>query len=211
MKKILFIIAAAAMFACAASAQTYDYVLTKGNSVSSVKWVETAVDGGKTIDIRIGDKKFNQNVDASRKTTRWHYTYAKEGTDYEVTLSGGVYTIKGKLKGKDINKTEKSKGYAWLQNISYKGGVALKRKGETLTYECFRMDDASLNTMQVTNIGQETVNGKTANHLKITPTGVKAKLWSCHEYCNPETGVMVSYRAVEGVPGTPETVWTIKD
>ena len=52
MKKTLFIIAAAAMFACAASAQTYDYVLTKGNSVSSVKWVETAVDGGKTIDIK---------------------------------------------------------------------------------------------------------------------------------------------------------------
>lgn len=210
MRKAIIIAVVAALLAVSANAQTYDYVLTKGKEVSSVKWVETAVSDGKTIDIQIGDKKFNQNVDESRKTTRWHYTYAKENTDYEVTLKDGVYTFKGKLKGKNLDNTEKSKGHPWYQNISYKAGLALRNKGESLVYECIRMDNASLNVMQVTNIGQEPVKGKMANHLKVTPTGALAKLWTCHEYCDPDTGVLVSYSAVEGVPGTPETKWSIK-
>lgn len=210
MKSSIIIAATAALLAVSANAQTYDYVLTKGKEVSSVKWVETAVGSGKTIDIQIGDKKFNQNVDASRKTTRWHYTYAKENTDYEVTLKDGIYTFKGKLKGKNLDKTEKSKGHPWYQNISYKAGLTLKHTNEKLVYECIRMDNASINAMQVTNVGQETIKGKAANHLKITPTGALAKLWTCHEYCDPDTGVMVSYSAVEGVPGTPETKWLIK-
>lgn len=210
MKKTVLIAAFAALLSIAVKAQTYDYVLTKGKEVSSVRWVETPAGNGKTIDIRIGDKKFNQSVDASRRTTRWHYTYEKDNTDYEVTLSNGIYTIKGKIKGKDVEKTEKSKGYCWYQNISYKAGLTLKHKDEALTYECIRMDNATLTTMQVTNVGQELIKGKVANHLKVTPTGVKAKLWCCHEYCDPESGAIVSYRAVEGVPGTPETVWLIK-
>ncbi len=203
-------VAVSAFLAVSANAQTYDYVLTKGKETSSVRWVETDEGNGRTIDIHVGGQIFRQTVDNDRKTTYWHYIYDRENTDYEVTLKDGIYTFKGRLKDRTLNKTEKSKGHHWYQNISYKAGVTLKNTGESLVYECIRMDNASLNVMQVTNIGQEPVNGKMANHLKITPTGALAKLWTCHEYCDPDTGVMVSYSAVEGVPGTPETKWTIK-
>lgn len=210
MRKAIIIAVAAALLAVSANAQTYDYVLTKGKEVSSVKWVETPAGNGKAIDIQIGDKKYNQDVDAAKKTTRWHYIYEKDKTDYEVVFSNGIYTIKGTIKGKEVNRQEKSKGYSWYQNISYKGGLALLHKDESLTYECFRPDNSSLTVMTVTNVGQEVIKGKIANHLKVTPAGMMSKLWSCHEFCDPETGILVCYRAVEGVPGTPETVWMIK-
>lgn len=210
MKKLLstlIIICCTGIFACAQT--TYTYSKVRGKEQTKVIWKESTTSNGKDITINDGYKVYSQSVNSNNATIKWHYLNPVNNTDYSVVFDGDTYKIQGKIKGKAVNKEEHTAGYPWCQNISIKGGPLLKKQGQKLEYECIRPDTGGLQRMVATNIGTTTINGICVNDLKVTPAGALSKMWSCHDFCDAKTGVLVKYQAVEGVPGTPETIWIL--
>ena len=212
MEKLAAIILSLFLCGVLSDAQTtvYTYNKTKGKERAKVVWKETVTPDGKDIVLKDGTKTYTQSVNEDDATVKWHYVNTANDTDYTVVFNGDIYRIKGKVKGKAINKEEHTSGYPWCQNISVKGGPLLKKKGDKLTYECIRPDTGGLQHMVATNVGTTTINGIAVNDLKVTPAGALSKMWSCHDFCDASTGVLVKFQAVEGIPGTPETVWILE-
>lgn len=191
-------------------AQQYSYKLTRGKVTSTVQWTEQDNGNGKTITIEpFPGKSYVQKVDARHRTTEWHFTCKSEETDVKITLRDGTYSISGLHKGKKVEKSVKSNGKPWYQNISYASEHLLKKEGEVLTYECFRPDNLDFNTMTATHTGKEELNGINTDKIRINPTGKFAKMWSCHYFIDPARELMICYKAVEGMPGTPLTTWML--
>lgn len=212
MRKLVSIILSLLLCGVLSDAQTtvYTYDKTKGKEKAKVVWQETVTPKGKDVVLKDGSKTYTQSIGADDATVKWHYVNTANGTDYTVVFNGDIYRISGKVKGKAIDKEEHTSGYPWCQNISVKGGPLLKKKGDKLTYECIRPDTGGLQHMVATNVGTTTINGIAVNDLKVTPAGALSKMWSCHDFCDASTGVLVKFQAVEGIPGTPETIWILE-
>lgn len=210
-RKILLAVILSTISCIILEAQEYSYSLTRGKVSSTVHWTEKDLDGGiRTIRISpFPGRVYTQKVDSQCRTVSWHFDDKADNTDLSISLKNGIYTLSGTFKGKAINRTVKSEGYPWYQNISYASGRKLKTKGAALTYECFRPDNLDFQSMIATNIGTENIAGRTTNNIKVCAKGAKGKLWSCNYYADAVSGVLVCYKAVEGLPGTPLTTWML--
>lgn len=156
---------------------------------------------GKRIEIH--------TMDADRTTISFQVIDPDKGTDATVTLNGGIYTFKGKLNGKTIDKTEKSSGHPWYQNPEI-NGIHLFKGKQNLKYDAIRPDNLDLSTLKSTDKGTQTIDGMVVTQLLTTNTGPFAGVWTCSYCFDPKTGVFVLYKSVEGAPGTPETKIRIK-
>lgn len=207
MKKSILILALAAIvtvLSIPSAAQSRSYIKTCGKRTTNITWSGGKSGSGYKYTITTGSQKEYFTMDSQKRTTEWRLVNESKDTDFTVTLSGGVYTFTGKKKGKEVNKTEKSSGQPWYQNIELNGSSVLGGKSN-VKFECIRPDNLDLHTMQVTDKGVMEVEGFKAKLLKATLTGALAGMWSCDYYYDASSGEFVVYKAVEGGPGTPET------
>lgn len=214
MKRILFLILALfASFYFTAAAQESEYTITKGGDKPvKVHWtVKKLSDGNTQLNIIFGCRKSIQVLDRNYRTLSWYLCDSDLDIDAKVVLKDGFYHITGKIKGKNIDRKEKSSGLPWYQNIGLSGGYVLKGANASVTYESVRPSNMEIYPMKSTFVEETTLNGLKVWDMKTSPNGVLSKLWSCHYYiCTSTNGNrFIGYRGVEGAPGTEETVWTL--
>lgn len=216
MKKKFYIALCAAIALTASvsvSANEYNYDITKGekclNKVN-VKMDKNA--NGTTIEMTKGATvRTYTTLDSKNITTKWRYTDTKENTDYTVTKDGRNYFIKGTISGKCIDEVVEGEGRPWHQMIGVTGALCLKNAGDNFIYESVREGKGKIVTMSATNEGNDTMLGKPIVKIKVSTAGtIVAGIWSCMYYNDAANGTMLRYEAVEGVPGTTPTVWTLK-
>lgn len=53
-------------------------------------------------------------------------------------------------------------------------------------------------------------NGIREQRINIHLTGIISKFFGCDYYINFSSGQFIQYKGVQGAPGTPETIITIK-
>lgn len=206
MKKIIAItLLIAAAFSLAGAQEVRHYILTCGKDSRNVDW--TIQKGGGTIKATIttGTRKEYFTMNDKFETSEYRVVDATTDTDATVTRSGDTYTFKGKNNGKPINRTEKSDGLPWYQNVEFNGATVADGK-KPVKFECIRYTEMDKHTMQVTNKGEAEVEGMKAVKVRASLTGVLAGVWGCDYYYDAKTGQFIVYKAVEGGPGTPETV-----
>lgn len=186
-------------------AQKRTYLSKCGDRQETIVWQEKKINGKIYLYVTQENEQHEYVMNMSFQTERWRVTNMQLQTDLTIELRNNIYSITGKFKGKSIEKTIKSNGYAWYQNIAYNAGVLLKDE-KTVKYECFRPDNIKLYTMEAKAQGIELLNGMNAYKINVSLTGILSALWSCSYYFDPETLNFVGYKGVNGKPGTPETI-----
>ena len=209
MIKNLIILALSLSIPLMADARRYEYVSRFGDKCTTVIWSEEHNGGKIYLSTVNGSQKDDYVIAPDYKTERWHRMDASAHTDLTVSLNSDIYSISGTFKGKRISQRVKSKGKPWYQNIAYNAGRSLKGK-KSLDYECFRPDNINLYTMKATRKGLENFNGADAVCIKVSLTGMLSVFWSCQYFFNPTSLTFSGYKGVNGGPGTPETIITLR-
>lgn len=195
------------LLAATSAAEAQTYRRTTGKESCDIVWSKATKGQNTQVTIQSGNQsKDVYIIDAQRRTLSWHYVNASDKNDYTITLNKGVYTVQGKVQGKTVKRTEKSKGHPWYQNLELNGVDFVGKKKQR--FECFNPHEAKFYVMQASDEGVKKVEGLEARLIRATTTGLFAGIWHCDYYFDPKTGQFVVYKAVEGGPGTPET--TIK-
>lgn len=184
------------------------FVKTTGKTVSKV-YVQESHEGGRhSFSFEIDGQKSSQVMDTHYHTLRWEIVNPAKQTNAVIVLREDGYHIDGTFEGKSIHKVvPKGDNKVWIQNVGYTGGHFLK-PGDRLEYMNFSLHNLKPYDMCATYIGEETRDGIRVYHFQLSPGGTFAKFWKAHYYFDVNTGDMMFYNSVEGLPGTPETFWT---
>lgn len=185
------------------------FTITKGQDVSTLIITESHVNGQFTYVFDYGDSKTTKTVDAEYRCLRWDIDAPSVGTRLSVVMQDDGYHIDGTYKGKTIHKVIKKGTLPWMQNMGYCAGHML-RPGQSFEYMNISLHDVKAYEMRVVYVGEEVRDGMNVYHFYLTPCGLLSKFWKAHYYYDKQTGDLVASRAVEGFPGTPETVWTLQ-
>lgn len=192
-----------------AHSQTKEYIYSCGEDKATIYWNESRE--GNLIYLKIiQGGEINKYVLASDyHTLSWEYSNQDKSTDIKVVLKNGIYKINGMFKHKSYSKTYKSKGVPWFQNIGFHIGYSIKKK-PAFRFECIRPDNLKLYEMQAD--GKEVIvrNGIREQRINVHLTGILSKFFGCDYYIDLSSGQFIQYKGVQGVPGTPETIITIK-
>ncbi len=180
------------------------YLSITGKDTTVYLWDETVSGDSRKITVTKGTQVAEIVSGEDYVTRSTHISDPSDKTDITITLKNGIYVIEGRFHGKNYHDTVNSKGYPWIQNISYSVGAIMKNR-TSYKYECFRPDNLDFEQMQAEYSGETRFRTLPVRDIKITPGGLKSLFWSCRYYLD-ETGRYVGYRGVNGGPGTPETI-----
>lgn len=194
---------------CAFAQKTDVYEARTGKNLHMINFVYTPHEGNTRLTFIINDVTAIQDIDKDYKTIYWHYRKTSDNTDVKVVIEGSFYHMTGKAKGKPVDKKIETQGKPWYQHIGVVVGHLIK-PGETITFGNFRPTELDFYTMTATDKGSESFGPYSeTRRIKVSPTGALARLWSCEYFIDPKTHEYLGYKAVEGVPGTPLTTWTL--
>lgn len=198
----LFSIITALMMVIPSYGQETHYIKKCGNTVSDVVYKEISKD---SLEITVGTQKSIHGFDQKHHNTSWKISDPSCNMNVTITLKNGLYHIIGTSEGKKIDKTVKSGGSPWVQNLAFFCGIIVPEDG-TLEYECFRPGSFTLN--QMTAKIEKGESSSTRTCVRARPTGLAAKLFHADYFFSPKSRKLNGYKAVEGGPGTPVTTWT---
>ncbi|MCQ2174020.1 MAG: hypothetical protein MJY61_02665 [Bacteroidales bacterium] len=203
-------VAAAIFFTASASAETRYFTKTRGDKfISTMTISEKSIPGGFEARFGEGNKYEIHTMNSARMTTALRIVNPEKDTDVTVTLKDGLFHFKGKVRGKNVDKTEKSSGDPWYQNPEINGLKFLKGKKD-FRIQVIRPTEVDRFTLKSTDKGTETIDGFTVTHIVNTNVGAFAGAWKCSYCFDVNTNEFVLYKSVEGAPGTPETKIVIK-
>ncbi|MCQ2178315.1 MAG: hypothetical protein MJY42_05465 [Bacteroidales bacterium] len=172
----------------------------------NVTWQITHEGKNTCYVINTGSEKQYFTVTDKFLTLSWRLVNPDNSTDLTFKSENGSYVISGTLKGKKVQKTVKSKGYPWYQNLEFNGRqFSSTQEGSRKKFECFRPYETTFYVMEATDLGNESIEGFNAKHVKVNLTGAFAGMWSCNYYYDSKSSDFVVYTSVEGPPGTKET------
>ncbi|MCQ2185834.1 MAG: hypothetical protein MJY92_03820 [Bacteroidales bacterium] len=191
------------------SARERVFTISKGKESSRMTVHESQENGLYTYTFDYGDSKTTKTVDSNYHSISWDIDAPAQETKLSVTIKDDGYHMDGIYKGKEIHKVMKKDGNSvWMQGIGYCGGHFLKA-GDSFEYTNISLHDLKLYDMRAVYVGEETRDGMKVYHFCMSPTGGFAKFFKAHYYYDTQTGDLVAQHAHEGLPGTPETVWTL--
>lgn len=159
--------------------------------------------------IKYGPQESWQTLDREYRTTDWHIVDETKDMDVTITCRKGIYHIFGRNGKKNLDRTEESKGKPWFQNIAYVCGKVVPCGGEKV-YEAFIPGLFSCWTMLARDEGETEFQGEKTILVKTSPKGSFSKIIKFNHYLDPCSRELVGYKAVEGFPGTPVSVWTLE-
>lgn len=192
-----------------AHSQIKEYEYSCGEDTATIYWKESR-EGDLIYLTTIQGSEINKYVFASDyHAVSWEYSNQDKSTHLKVALKNGIYEINGILKSESYSKTYKSNGVPWFQHIGFNIGYSIKKK-PTFRFECIRPDNLKLYEMQAD--GKEVVvrNGIREQRIHVHLTGIWSKFFGCDYYIDLSSGQFIRYKGVQGVPGTPETIITIR-
>lgn len=211
MKTLKYSISALLLLSClcmAAGERTFK--ISKGKEISRMTVCESHDNGRYTYSFDYGDSKTTKTVDAGFRSINWVIEAPSKSTALTIADGNDGYHVDGTYKGKEIHKVIKKEGVKpWMQGLGYCGGHVLKM-GERFEFTNISLHDLKVYDMMAVYVGEEDRDGFRVHHFCLSPAGALAKFWKAHYYYDTTTGDLVAYHAVEGLPGTPETVWALE-
>lgn len=191
------------------SARERVFTITKGKECSKMTVHESQENGLYTYTFDYGDSKTTKTVDSNFRSVSWDIDAPAQNTRLCVTAKDDGYHADGIYKGKEIHKVIKKDDHkVWMQGMGYCGGHLLKA-GDSYEFVNISLHDLKAYDMHAVYVGEEEKDGVKTYHFYLSPTGALSKFWKAHYYYDVNTGDLIAHHAVEGLPGTPETVWTL--
>lgn len=204
---VLWLLGGAAGGVCAAT-ETHRYRERTGAAVRHYRW---SIDAGDTVRIvsTDGERTFTAWCRRDGATLRWER--AEAGGRLRVVREGNRLRLEGLHRGRTVDRSEPIDDAPWYQPLSFSlRGVADGGRGGATRFWTLRPDDLSVWSMTAVAVGREAVpvSGARVSAVKVEvrPAGWRSGFWRCHYWFRAADGVLVRYRGVHGLPGTPETV-----
>lgn len=203
-----------ALMLCAASvpvrAQHIPFTVETGDNISKVTYDGKMEGGFLKYVLDYGSVKHYMTLDGKFETVEWRLSVPSEGTDINAVKNGDKLVLKGKFNGKSVDRSEKLDGKPWYQHIGISAGHILDGNSP-VRFFCIRPTDLEGFFMTATGMGEVSYRGKKLCRVKVAPTGIAAKFWSCDYYYDSRNLNFAGYQAVEGGPGTPVTYWYVAE
>lgn len=209
MKTLIIVFTLTLLSSYHAYSQTTEYKYSCGENKATIYWNESREGNLIYLQTIQGNETHKYVMTPDYHTVSWEYSNQDKKTNIKVVLRNGIYKINGILKSKSYSKTYKSNGVPWFQNIGFNIGYSIKKK-PTFKFECIRPDNLKLYEMQADAKEIIVRNGIREQRINVHLTGLISKFFGCDYYINFSSGQFIQYKGVQGAPGTPETIITIK-
>ena len=209
MKTFIITITLALLSYSYAHCQTTEYAYSCGDNEATIVWHKSIENNLIVIRTIQGNETHKYVMTTDYQTISWEYTNQDKNTTLKVVLKNGTYAINGIVNAKSYSKTYHSNGVPWFQNIGFNIGYCMKKK-TTFRFECIRPDNLKLYEMQADAKEISIHNGIRKQRMNVHLTGMLSKFFGCDYYIDLSSGQFIQYKGVQGMPGTPATIITIK-
>ena len=187
-----------------------------GNQVTTHRFVIEATETGYSINLesKTGDtvSKQTYEVDANLATRSWAFENPKENTTVTASREGNKIFLKGRSRGKPIDKTFKINELPWNQtfNIGLEGFVLSSEK----SMKFWSIGTKGPGNMKITKfkvkrkrIETITIKGKTVEsvYVTISLTGLLSIFWTGNYWYLKSDGRFIRYKG-KGGPGIGMTI-----
>jgi hypothetical protein len=192
--------------------KTYIYRNVTGNLHSKITWLikKKKDDFVMSKMAKDGIAKFVYSPTFSLK--KYGFESAEENKNFTLTLDKGLLILKGKVKGKKIDKRFKISNY-WIQDFNFGLKNFLDSKYAEKTFVIVNPDDFSTHKMIAykKEIKKIKINDREYNARKviITLPGFQSNFWQADVWYDLENNDLLKYQADEG-PGTSVTTITFE-
>lgn len=191
----------------------YRYNSITGDERSFFIWKKETI--GERVKITVNEHENSRVMEntclRNGETVSW---LVKDGErDLRAERDDNALRIYGNDGGKAIDVTYTIDGRSWFQPLSFSLTRFLFSDEQRLSFWTIRQDTLEVLTIAVTKEGMEDleVNGNRipAFKVEVRLEGFLSPFWHGTYWYRKENGQFLQYRAVNGPPGTPETVITL--
>lgn len=191
-------------------AKELQYLEITGNSSKEISWTITSEKYWDTLKVQQGEETYTTINDKQLKALEWHLTNNADKTDILVKRRKNIITIRGQLRGKQINRTIKIDQNPWYQPMSYSLSEFVKSRKKSITFWTLNPTDLRAYKIKALNYGKENIpiDGLKIEtyKVKIILTGFKSLFWHAFYWFRQKDDVLVLYKGIDGPPTTPITV-----
>ena len=197
---------AMARLAGCAEIESYEYLETVGDTQLAVQWCAEKSKNTRLL-WQTRDEVSLIETRGPFDTARWHGRNTAENTDISAFRQGDAILVKGKLKGKAIDKTIAIDAAPWFQSMSWSLRSLVLSKDEQLELWTLRPDTLKAHKLVARKIGTEElqIGEKTVAGIKIElrVKGLLGPFWSSYYWFRETDGVWLRYKGVSGAAGNP--------
>ncbi len=189
-----------------AEIESYKYLETVGDTRQPIQWCVEKSENTRLL-WQTRDEVSLIETRGPFDTARWHGRNTAEDTDISAFRQGDTIRIKGKLKGKAVDKTIAIDNAPWFQSMSWSLRRLVLSDDEQMELWTLRPDTMKAYKLVARKIGKEElqIGGKTVTgiNIEIRLKGLLSPFWSSHYWFRETDGVWLRYKGVSEAAGNP--------
>jgi hypothetical protein len=206
---MIFLLQAA--LAGAAIKEEYIYVERTGDQVSTFIWTLSVSDQAEITSVSEQETFYNL-CDLRGNTRLWKLDNGR--VKVKARRQDNIIIIKGEKDGEPVEKHIEIDSSPWFQPLSYSLQDLALNESETIVFWMIRPDTLKVVRLQAKRADEETLvlgdQEITAIRVEITLTGILSTIWKGNYWFRKEDGLFLRYQSRHGLPGTAETVISLK-
>lgn len=192
-----------------AGAEHHRYLETTGSRAVAYDWSVERRANELHIIAREPDRQFLTVCDADGATARWRIDDGH--LVVEARREGDRLLLRGRRDGQAFAKEYALDAAPWFQAMSFSLRTWLAGDAGRIVFWTLRPDTLEPVKLQATRRSAQRIDTRSdgrveATHVQVRAHGVLAALWKADYWFRATDGVFLKYRAVNGLPGTAETV-----
>lgn len=141
-------------------------------------------------------------------TTHWRLSDAQY--DIQVERRGDKLLLRGRHDGRVINSDMALDASPWFQSLSYSLRVWLADSSDEIAFWTLRPDTFEAVKLHAQRLWPEALTTRAgtrqAIRVRVRAEGLLAPFWKADYWFRADDHVFIKYQAVNGLPGSPETV-----
>jgi hypothetical protein len=203
---IVFSLAAAPL-----TSESYHYREVTGEATKDVSW-RLVKDEHYVLTYTSATSCHVTTTTLDYDTIRWKLVNGEEGADLSAERKGNHITVRGRLKGRPIDKTFEIDASPWYQATSLSLRDLVASDETERLFWTLRLDSLGAHKIRAIKQGMQTVEttgqSKTVLRIRLMLPGLLAPFWKSDCWFSMPEGIFFRFEGPSGPPGSPKTTVT---
>lgn len=191
-----------------AAQERHRYLEITGGKAIQFDWSAEQYAGGLRIVASEPGKQFLTLCDTDGVTSYWHLSDALH--DIQAERNGDRLVLHGSRYGQTYTEEHRLDASPWFQAMSYSLRAWLATDAESIEFWSLRPDTLEPVKLQATRLDNQRIETRAGSMeaipVRVRAVGLLAALWKADYWFRAADRVFVRYQAVNGLPGTAETI-----
>lgn len=191
-----------------AAQEQHRYLETTGSRTVAFDWSVAQDGNGLRIVASEPGNRFLTLCDETGITNLWQLNDGRH--DIRAKRSGDRLILRGTRDGQPYSEEHTLDAAPWYQALSYSLRVWLESAADSTEFWTLRPDTLEAVKLSARRIGVEPLQTRAgtveAVHVQVRARGMLAPFWKADYWFRADNHLFVKYQAVNGLPGSPETV-----